>query len=244
MLCIKGLSEIPFVFDMVGLHHFYHLTACVCGHNFTVEHAMSCPTGRFPSIRHNEIRDLTAKVLTETCHNVGIEPPLQSINDEHFRHKTANSENGARLDIAADNFWGNDRQRAFFDIPVFNPHAPSYRNKSPMQCYKLNEQEKKRAYEEGVREIEHGSFAPLVFSISGGMGPIATTEYKRMALLIAEKQNHPYSSTLFWLRCKLCFSLLRSAIMCIRGSRSSYHRPTNMFSEAIDLSCSESRISN
>ena len=137
-----------------------------------------------------------------------------------------------------------NRQRAFFDIRVFNPHAPSYRNKSPMQCYKLNEQEKKRAYEERVREIEHGSFAPLVFSTSGSMCPIATTVYKRMASLIAEKQNHPYSSTLFWLRCKLSFSLLRSAVMCIRGSRSSYHRPTNMFNEAIDLSCSESRISN
>ena len=196
---------------------------CIYGHNFTVEHAMSCPNGGFPSIRDNEIRDLTAKVLTETCHNVGIEPPLQSISDEHFRHKTADSENGARLDIAADNFWGNDRQRAFFDIRVFNQHAPSYRNKSPMQCYKLNEQEKKRAYE-----------APLVFSISGGMGPIATT----VASLIAEKQNHPYSSTQFWLRCKLSFSLLRSAVMCIRGSRSSYHRPTNMFIEGIDLSCS------
>ena len=48
--------------------------------------------------------------------SVGIEPPLQPISDEHFRHKTANSENDARLDIAADNFWGNDRQRAFFDI--------------------------------------------------------------------------------------------------------------------------------
>ena len=159
-LCIKGPLEMPFVSDMAGLHHFYHLTVFVD----TISHAMSCTNGGFPSIRHNEIRDLTAKVLTETCHNVGIEPPLQPISDEHFRHKTANSENGAWLDIAADNFWGNDRQRAFFDIRVFNPHAPSYRNKSPMQRYKLNEQEKNRAYKERVREIEHGSFAPLVFS--------------------------------------------------------------------------------
>ena len=43
---------------------------CVCEHSFTVEHAMSCPNGGFPSIRHNEIGDLSAKVLTETCHNV------------------------------------------------------------------------------------------------------------------------------------------------------------------------------
>ena len=110
---------------------------------------------------------------------------------------------------------------------LHNLHAPCYCNKSPMQS---NEQEKKRAYEERVREIEHGFFAPLVFSISGGMGPIATTVYKRMVSPIAEKHNHPYSSILFWLRCKLSFSLLRSAIMCVRGSGSSYHRPTNMFS--------------
>ena len=83
---------------------------------------MSCPTGGFPSIRHNEIRDLTAKVLTETCHNVGIEPPLQSINDEHFRHKTANSENGARLDIAADNFWGDNGLSLTYEYSTHMPH--------------------------------------------------------------------------------------------------------------------------
>ncbi|KAL5467453.1 hypothetical protein EMCRGX_G031678 [Ephydatia muelleri] len=39
---------------------------------------------------------------------------------------------------------------------------------SAFACYKMNEQEKKRAYEERVREIEHGSFAPLVVSTSEG----------------------------------------------------------------------------
>ena len=66
-----------------------------------------------------------------------------------------------------------------------------------MQCYKSNEQEKKRAYEERVRDIEHGSFAPLVLSISGGMGPIATTVYKRLASLIAEKHHHPIALLYF-----------------------------------------------
>ncbi|KAL5466679.1 hypothetical protein EMCRGX_G030823 [Ephydatia muelleri] len=47
----------------------------------------------------------------------------------------------------------------------------------------------------------------------GGLGPIATTVYKRMASLVAEKHNHPYGSTLFWLRCKsegrsACFQAL------------------------------------
>ena len=34
-------------------------STCTCGKFFTVEHTLSCPLGGFPSIRHNEIRDLT-----------------------------------------------------------------------------------------------------------------------------------------------------------------------------------------
>ena len=33
---------------------------CICGKSFTVEHALSCPFGGFPTLRHNEIRNLTA----------------------------------------------------------------------------------------------------------------------------------------------------------------------------------------
>ena len=215
---------------------------CVCGKHLTIEHALSCPCGGFPSIRHNELRDLTAQFLTETCRNVGIEPTLQPLGDEHLRHRTAIREDGARLDIVAENFWGRDRQNAFFDVRVFNPYAQSHRSSTLAQCYRRNEQEKKRSYEERVREVEHGSFSPLIFSTSGGLGPIATVVYKRIASLIAEKRDQPYSRTLFWLRCKLSFSLLRSAIMCIRGSRSSYHHPSRTSGEAIDLICSESRI--
>ena len=89
-----------------------------------------------------------------------------------------------------------------------------------MQCYRKNELEKKRAYDERVREIEHGSFSRLVFSAAGGMGTTATIVYKRLTSLLAEKQGRLYSSTLHWPRCRLNFSLLRSAIMCLRGSRS------------------------
>ena len=33
---------------------------CSCGSSFQVDHALSCPYGGFPSIRHNELKDLTA----------------------------------------------------------------------------------------------------------------------------------------------------------------------------------------
>ena len=67
--------------------------------------------------------------------------------------------------------------------------------------------------------------------------------YKRLASLLAEKQGRPYSSTLHWLKCRLNFSLLRSAIMYIRGSRSviSPHS-TSPPTESIDLALHEGKV--
>ncbi len=48
----------------------------------TLEHVLSCPKGGFPSIRRNEIRDLSAQLMSEVCHNVLIEPDLQPITGE------------------------------------------------------------------------------------------------------------------------------------------------------------------
>ena len=76
----------------------------VCGASFTVQHALSCPRGGFPSIHHNEIRDLTATLLTEVCNNVHVEPDLQEITDEVMTRKTAITTEGARLDIAVNEF--------------------------------------------------------------------------------------------------------------------------------------------
>ena len=42
----------------------------ICGSQFNVEHAFTCSHGGFRFLRHNEIRDLTAKLFTEVCHNV------------------------------------------------------------------------------------------------------------------------------------------------------------------------------
>ena len=36
---------------------------CACGNTFTLEHALSCPRGGFPTICHNEIWDVTASLL-------------------------------------------------------------------------------------------------------------------------------------------------------------------------------------
>ncbi len=69
-------------------------TNCDCGKAFSTEHALSCAKGGFPTIRHNEIRDLTADLLTEVCNDVRIEPDLQPITEETLRHATANTQEG------------------------------------------------------------------------------------------------------------------------------------------------------
>ena len=220
---------------------------CVCDKTFNIEHALSCPYGGFPSIRHNEIRDITVHLMSDICHNVGTEPVLQPVTDESLSNRTANIEDGARLDIKAQAFWGNDRQCAFFDVRVFNPFAHTYRNLPLTTCYRRNEQEKRRAYDQRVREIEHGCFSPLVFSASGGMGPTAKVVYKKLASMIATKHNQCYSQTLNWLRCRLSFSLLRSAIMCLRrGSRSSANSPAHpqLQEAAIDRALCDSRVAS
>ena len=196
-------------------------STCVCGSRFSVEHALSCARGGFPSIRHNEIRNLTATLLTEVCHDVCIEPELQPLSGEVLTGASANHQDGARLDIAANGVWGGTFERTYFDVRVFNPHAPSNRHSQPAACYRKHERIKKRAYEQRVREIEHASFTPLVLSATGGLATEANTFYKRLASLLASKWDHSYSSTMCWLRCRLSFSLLRSAIQSIRGARSS-----------------------
>ena len=71
--------------DAIALHYNLPLqrtpSHCVCGHKFSVEHAPSCPTGGYTAIRHNEVRDLTASMLQELCHDVQVEPHLQYLSD-------------------------------------------------------------------------------------------------------------------------------------------------------------------
>ena len=55
---------------------------CICGNKFEAEHALSCKRGGFMIQRHNELRDFTASLLTEVCHNVAIEPMLQPLRGD------------------------------------------------------------------------------------------------------------------------------------------------------------------
>ena len=215
-------------------------TDCACGTSFTVDHALSCPKGGFPMIRHNEIRDFTACLMSEVCHDVSVEPALQPLSGEILSGATANREDEARLDFSARGFWGSRNERAFFDVRIFNPYAPSNMKSSLSSTYKKHEGVKRRAYGQRIIDVERGTFTPLVLSLTGGLGREANQCYKRLASLLSTKWNQPYSVTMGWLRCCLSFSLLRSSIMSIRGTRSSGGFTPNYITPVMDLVRSES----
>ena len=108
---------------------------------------------------------------------------------------------------------------------VFNSHAPFNCSFSSDVCCRRQEWKKRRSYAQQILEVEHGTFAPLVLSSSGGWGSSAKVAFKRLASLISEKYGQSYSSTISWIRCRISHSLIDSAVACLRAPRSSRHAP-------------------
>ena len=152
---------------------------------------MVCQHGGLTFVRHNDLRDITAGLLSRVCSDVATEPPLQPLSGEVITPKSANRQDDARADIHARGFWGR-RQSAFLDVRVFHPNAPSYRNYSipSHSVYRRHELQKKREYGERVREVEQASFTPLAFSTTGGMGGEALTFYRRLTDMLLATAQH------------------------------------------------------
>ena len=107
----------------------------------------------------------------------------------------------------------------FFDIRVRHPHADSYRDLSPKQIYRIHENEKNRKYNSRVTEIEQGTFTPLVFTTTGRMADECLRYHSRLAELLSAKRHESYATTISWVRAKVSFAILRSALLYLRGSR-------------------------
>ena len=144
---------------------------------------------------------------------------LHEITGEVFQAKTTKTEKEARLDVAARGFWMRG-QNLYSDIRVFNPLAKCYCKNSLAKIHEKHEKEKKVKYATRVIEVEHGSFTPLIFSCFGGMSRECAAFCKRLAEKIGEKRNISTSEATCYFRTKISFSLVRSLVLCIYGSRS------------------------
>ena len=138
----KVIFGMLFLYIMVSHHLIHQVLASVEPPSQLTMHAMVYPFGGFPTIRHNEVRDLTASLITKMCHNFAIEPSLQPITSVTFSLASANTTNDACLDVKARGFWSRG-QDAYFDVRVFYSNASSYRSLSLNSVYKYHEDVKK-----------------------------------------------------------------------------------------------------
>jgi len=191
---------------------------CVCGSTFHLDHALTCKRGGFIAVRHNDIRDLTAKLLTQVCHDVKLEPALQPLTGEIFAQKSATTDDEARVDISARGFWVRG-QVAFFYVRAFSPLAKVHVNRDLKSIYSSQEKEKKRRYNHRIIQIEMATFTPLVFSCMGGMSRETQRFYSQLAEKLADKHKTMKSEMMCYLKTKLNFSLIRSLTLCLRGTR-------------------------
>lgn len=81
------------------------------------------------------------------------------------------------------------------------------------------------AYGEQIREVERGSFTPLVLSLPEAMASEATELFKFLARCLSEKFRQLYSMLMGKLHTHLAFSLVRDSVWMLRGSRRPFRYP-------------------
>ena len=198
---------------------------CPCTKKYNVVHALNCHRGGFVNARHDNIRDLECKLLKVVCHDVESEPHLQKMSEKAKKsyHATAKVADDARPDIRARSFW-RQGQNAFFDVMVTNADCESQKDTKISTLLKTHEDGKKRNYNRRVMEIEHGTFTPLIFTTSGVMGYECEKYHKTLAAKLSEKKGEKYEDVMRYLRLKLSFLALKSTLLCVRGSRSTFKK--------------------
>ena len=113
---------------------------------------MNCKKDGFTSTRHNDLRDLTANMMSKVCKDTETEPKQTPFSWTKLQGRMLNISSEVSVDIRARGLWVQGQQ-AFFELLVFNSNACHYRNESLQQCHVMNEQEKKRAHNERILNI-------------------------------------------------------------------------------------------
>ena len=116
-------------FNLIRIRYGWQLDRLLskweCGSTFSIDQALSSKRGGFVPLRHNQVRNLTAILLDEVCHDVCVELQLLQLTGKNLNEKMAIRSDKARVHIATRSFWVTGRME-FFDLLVFNPIAKHY----------------------------------------------------------------------------------------------------------------------
>ena len=192
---LKNLTfETVSALDIVGIQKMPNSIAM--RRDFQSDIALHCPKGGYTIVRHKEIRDKFANMMSEVCWDIAVEPLLQSLAGGKFdRNSTATED--ARLDVKANGLCGTVFERTLFDVKIFSLLAKSC-PRTIRDSHKYHEELKKLKYERRIRDVENSTFNPLVFSSTWSVRPSASNVMKQLAQKISTKRA---KNTPMW-----CFS--------------------------------------
>ena len=120
--------------DAIALHYHWLPSACLLPVPVVtllpyIEHALSCPKGGFPSLRHNEVCDLTANLLSVSVTMLSLNPTFSLFLVRPFNTKqlTVMITQGLTLQlmvVGEDNLRGHTLMSEFLTLvhPQINPY--------------------------------------------------------------------------------------------------------------------------
>ena len=185
---------------------------------FTADHSQVCQKGGWVIRRHNDVRDLLARMIGVMA-KTQIEPQLHPLEpNDSFHYRSANVQPDARSDILVEGLFGA-LQPTYIDVRIV--HRQSATNQ-PLQLDRVlstAEDAKKREYAERIQRVEGGSFVPFVATSTGILGKEAHALFQHLGRLMAEHSDEPLGATLSMMRTQLSFTFVRAAIHCLRGPR-------------------------
>ena len=114
---------------------------CCCGSVFSVDHAMTCHKGGYPSIRHNEIWDVSSDLLAEVFTTLVLNHSSSLSTENPSNPGVLTHKMKLGVTYVPVVFGQEDRIHSL--MWVFYPNASSYCNKDLAALYKLHENAKK-----------------------------------------------------------------------------------------------------
>jgi hypothetical protein len=197
-----------------------------CDATFNVAHGLSCKKGGLVIIRHNEIRDELGALCAQALTNSAIrDEPLINTSRTPAEPTSANPTTPSekqvhdddRGDLLVRGFWtrGTD---VIVDVRVTDTDVATYRSLPPAKVLEKQEREKKKKYLEPCLQARR-HFTPFVVSADGLKGREATVFLKRIAALLSEKWQRPYSEVCGYVNARMSIAIVRATHLCLRGSR-------------------------
>ena len=92
------------------------------------------------------------------------------------------------------------------------------KRRSPRDVLKTAEREKYGL----ACEERRATFTPFYCSVDGMMGSEAQVFLKQIGDIVSVKWEKSYSEVMGWIRARMSFAIVRTSVLCLRGSRTKW----------------------